>query len=246
MIINRIANSTYFLAGFCVFFLCNTPLSANTISGSAEVIDGDSLKVAGQEVRLIGIDAPEYDQSCNRNGQSWACGQEAISQLTSLVEGQSVECTGAGHDVHNRLLAVCSVGYHELNRTLVEYGWAVAYRTYSDAYVGEEVRAKAEKRGIWSSEMINPAEYRRSRSLPSPGLSQAMTNPARVRHQPARGRAQPQYSSPQCNIKGNHSRRGEWIYHLPGMKYYDATRAEEYFCSEKDALRAGYRRARTR
>jgi hypothetical protein len=29
-----------------------------------------------------------------------------------------------------------------------------------------------------------------------------------------------------CLIKGNHSRRGDWIYHLPGMPYYDDTRAE--------------------
>ena len=47
-----------------------------------------------------------------------------------------------------------------------------------------------------------------------------------------------------CNIKGNHSRRGEWIYHLPGMPYYEQTRAEAMFCSEEDAIAAGYRRAR--
>lgn len=33
--------------------------SANTIEGRAEVIDGDSLKVGGTEVRLFGVDAPE-------------------------------------------------------------------------------------------------------------------------------------------------------------------------------------------
>lgn len=46
-----------------------------------------------------------------------------------------------------------------------------------------------------------------------------------------------------CRIKGNHSRRGDWIYHLPGMPYYDATRAEAYFCTEAQAQAAGYRRA---
>lgn len=39
------------------------------------------------------------------------------------------------------------------------------------------------------------------------------------------------------------SRRGEWIYHLPGMPYYNATRAEAYFCTEAEAQAAGYRRA---
>lgn len=46
-----------------------------------------------------------------------------------------------------------------------------------------------------------------------------------------------------CLIKGNHSRRGDWIYHLPGMPYYDDTRAEAYFCTEAQAQAAGYRRA---
>ena len=33
------------------------------------------------------------------------------------------------------------------------------------------------------------------------------------------------------------------IYHLPGMPYYDETRAEAYFCTEAQAQAAGYRRA---
>src|SRR3546814_9625845 len=47
----------------------------------------------------------------------------------------------------------------------------------------------------------------------------------------------------QCLIKGNHSQRGEWIYHLPGMPYYNATRAEAYFCTEAEAQAVRYRRA---
>ena len=50
-------------------------------------------------------------------------------------------------------------------------------------------------------------------------------------------------ASGNCNIKGNHSRKGEWIYHLPGMPYYDRTRPEEIFCTEAEARAAGYRRA---
>jgi hypothetical protein len=52
-----------------------------------------------------------------------------------------------------------------------------------------------------------------------------------------------------CNIKGNISVRGERIYHLPHHRYYGEThvnplRGERFFCSEKDALLAGWRRAR--
>ena len=57
----------------------------------------------------------------------------------------------------------------------------------------------------------------------------------------ARSKPQPSGS---CRIKGNHSRRGELIYHLPGMPYYAETRAEQMFCTEAQARAAGYRRSR--
>ena len=46
-----------------------------------------------------------------------------------------------------------------------------------------------------------------------------------------------------CSIKGNRNRKGQWIYHVPGMPYYDRTRPEEVFCTEAEARAAGYRRA---
>ena len=48
-----------------------------------------------------------------------------------------------------------------------------------------------------------------------------------------------------CVIKGNRVSHG-WIYHLPGMPYYDRTNPEEWFCTEAQARAAGYRRARAR
>jgi hypothetical protein len=50
-------------------------------------------------------------------------------------------------------------------------------------------------------------------------------------------------SSSGCVIKGNRNRKGEWIYHVPGMPYYDVTRPEEIFCTEAQGQAAGYRRA---
>lgn len=45
-------------------------------------------------------------------------------------------------------------------------------------------------------------------------------------------------------MKGNRRRRGDWIYHLPDMPYCNETRAEEMFCTEAEAIAAGYRRSR--
>jgi len=56
-------------------------------------------------------------------------------------------------------------------------------------------------------------------------------------------------TSESCDIKGNISTSGERIYHLPTDRYYDATgiaqsRGERWFCSESEAIAAGWRRAK--
>lgn len=215
--------------------LGSSPGHAQLVSGSARAVDGDTLELSGKRIRLYGIDAPESDQTCEKEGTSWACGQVATQQLSALVEGQQVECRGSGVDQYGRMLAVCTAGPEQLNEVMVEQGWAVAYRQYSDNYTGAELRAKSNHLGIWSSNFMLPSDYRHSK-LP-PVLAAAPGKRQRTNTQP------PQWTGG-CLIKGNRNRRGEWIYHIPGMPYYEQTRAEEMFCTEEQALRAGYRRAK--
>ena len=218
-----------------------TIASAQSFSGPARASDGDSLSVSGVAVRLFGIDAPELAQMCRKGGQAWACGEEARGQLHSLVDGQRVDCQVRGYDDYGRALAICTVGGVELNRTMVVRGWALAFRKYSGSYVSDEESARASGRGIWSSAFEEPAAYRLAHPRRDDGPRAFDRRPAsRVIVAP------PHNSSSGCDIKGNHSRRGEWIYHLPGMPYYAQTRAEEMFCSEAEAQAAGYRRARVR
>ena len=213
---------------------CSIPSQAQIVRGAARAVDGDTLEVSGKRVRLFGIDAPESDQNCKKDDVSWACGQVATQQLAALVEGQQIECRGNGVDQYGRLLAVCTAGPEQLNQVMVEQGWAVAYRQYSDDYIGAELRAKSNHLGIWSSTFMRPSEYRHSK-LP-PVLA---TVPAKRQHT----NVQPPLRAGGCLIKGNRNRRGEWIYHIPGMPYYEQTRAEEMFCTEAQAQEAGYRRA---
>lgn len=126
------------------------------VSGIAGVIDGDSLRVRGIEIRLQGIDAPERLQSCMRSGTSWSCGAEATRILGNRVQGRAVECKGNKRDVHDRLLAICRVRGEEINRWLVEQGWAVSYH----GYPGAERSARQAKRGIWSGTFTRPRVWR--------------------------------------------------------------------------------------
>lgn len=78
-----------------------TPASAEPpFSGLGRAKDGDSLMVGSREVRLFGIDAPEWDQPCTRAGKPWTCGQDAAEALSKLVTGKQVSCVPLNTDEH--------------------------------------------------------------------------------------------------------------------------------------------------
>lgn len=226
-----------------LLLLATPALAAPPVAGLARAKDGDSLMVGATEVRLFGVDAPEFDQGCRKNGADWSCGAEAADQLSRLVTGRQVRCVSMGIDQHDRVLGRCTVGTTDINRTMVATGFAVAYRHYSSDYVSAEESAKANRRGIWAGTFAMPSAYRHDGAeRPS---SPARTSRAPVRRVPQVGRARGQAMTGACVIKGNRGLKG-WIYHVPGMPYYGPTRAEEVFCSEAAAQAAGYRRARVR
>lgn len=135
--------------------------------GPARVIDGDTLEVAGQKVRLHGIDAPEKDQLCQRaNGAEYHCGALALVRLEELIGGRRARCLGREKDRYGRLIARCYVaGEHgpalDLGGALVIRGLAVAYRKYSSDYNSAEATAKAAKAGIWAGTFVAPELWRK-------------------------------------------------------------------------------------
>ena len=129
------------------------------------------------------------------------------------------------------------VGATDVNRAMVASGYAVAFRRYSSDYVSAEESAKVNKRGIWAGTFQMPSDYRHAGDAPLP---QRPKTRERAVASSSRWQAR---ASGDCNIKGNRNRKGQWIYHVPGMPYYDQTRAEEMFCTEAEARAAGYRRA---
>lgn len=57
------------------------------------------------------------------------------------------------------------------------------------------------------------------------------------------------FGNASCVIKGNISANGEKIYHLPNQRFYDETgvntsKGERWFCSEEDAIAAGWRKSK--
>ena len=79
------------------------------IRGSvARIVDADTLEVAGQRVRLQGIDAPESGQACRQaTGHRYRCGERATEALRARIGTGAVTCTIEGRDRYNRALGIC-------------------------------------------------------------------------------------------------------------------------------------------
>lgn len=129
--------------------------------GNVDVIDGDSFRRGKDEIRLNGIDAPEYRQTCrDAAGRDWDCGKEAARALRNLVAGRTVECTGLDADRYGRLVSRCTVGDLVINAEMVRLGWAIAYTRHATLYLREEEEARHEKRGIWRGTFDLPEDWR--------------------------------------------------------------------------------------
>ena len=127
-----------------------------------EVVDGDTLVVEGQPMRLIGVDAFELQQTClDRTGQPWHCGVAAKAALAELVQDQAIACTVLDDATDDAYLARCTVRDEvDLGGYLVRAGLALADRDVADDYVPLEQSAKAAAAGAWGGTFGAPWVWR--------------------------------------------------------------------------------------
>ncbi len=199
-----------------------------SIRGPVRVIDGDTIDVAGVRIRLEGIDAPESRQTCTSGGGTvWPCGQAATAELVRIIADHPVTCANRGLDKYGRVLGACRAGTLDINGEMVRRGYAWAFVRYSHTYVALEAEARVAKTGIWSGEAVPAWDYRAGR-----------------------WQAAKETAPEGCAIKGNVTAKGR-IYHLPWSPWYekvrmDSGRNKRWFCSEAEAVNAGWRPAQAR
>ena len=145
----------------------------------ANAIDGETLYVRGMEVVLLGIDAVERDQICQRaDGSDYPCGHDATQALQALVQKEMVICFPIININERRLLAVCELiseteatpeepedfldGFrpNNLARIMVANGHAIGIGIGLEVFAEEQRQAQTLRTGIWQGSFVPPRLWR--------------------------------------------------------------------------------------
>jgi endonuclease YncB( thermonuclease family) len=135
--------------------------SGEVVTGRARAMSGDTIRIGQRIIRLNGVEAPEYRQTCSRPGaRRWRCGVSAERALKSLVRRTDVSCRIAGRDEAGFDVADCSARGRDISAELVRDGHVFAQRGFFAPYTALEDEARENGRGIWRGKAQRPAEAR--------------------------------------------------------------------------------------
>ena len=93
----------FFLIIFIFFFFFNGNQNQKSILVKARIIDGDTIHIGNNKIRLHGIDAPEIHHDCSYNNEDWKCGQLSKNFLLNLINLDVVNCQVKTVDKYKRL-----------------------------------------------------------------------------------------------------------------------------------------------
>ena len=133
------------------------------VTGSARVIDGDSLEIAGVRLRLHGIDAPEREQDCrDANGKTYSCGRASMRALDGRDRRPQRHLHAGRRSTNTTATSrVCTVDDIDLGEAMVRGGHALDYARHSRGrYAEAEREAREARRGLWAGTFETPATWR--------------------------------------------------------------------------------------
>lgn len=130
---------------------CDTARAKNTgnadlLAGTASVIDGDTIEIHGERVRLSGIDTPERGSRCGDINVY----QKAAFALSDMIGSRTVSCEITDTDRYDRKVGHCQAAGQSLQSAMVREGWARDWPRYSGgAFAQDERTARSAGAGIW-------------------------------------------------------------------------------------------------
>ena len=135
----------------------------NITKGKAIVVDGDTIKIKGEQIRFAGIDAPESyyrgkKQTCIEDNKKIFCGQISKDKLIEKIGNNSLNCEiEKNKDRYKRLVGECFIKGESLSVFMVRNGYAFDWPLYSKGkFANDQQYAKINKLGFWNMKFEYP------------------------------------------------------------------------------------------
>lgn len=191
-----------------------------SIAEVKRVVDGDTFETSnGAKVRLIGMNTPE---TVKPNSPVEFYGKEASDYTKKQLGGKKVYmfADAGDQDKYGRLLRYVFIqGETEMyNMAMLREGFANTMTVppnvmFAKQFTEAERDARTNKRGLWNGGKEAPEAQKTVTACQNP------------------------------QIKGNINAKNEKIYHTPESRSYAQTKPEMMFCTEEEAVKAGFRKA---
>lgn len=205
-----------------------------------EVIDGDTIRIkyngSSEKVRFLLVDAPETNHKTLGEQPFGPEAKEFVKQLLAGQDSVYLEFDVSYRDKYKRLLAyIYTKDGISVQEQLLKNGLArVAYiydpnTKHVDWFESIQKEARKTETGIWSVK-----NYVTNRGFDKTVFDESNGSVAATEED---------LTDSSCKIKGNINSKGVKIYHSPGQKDYEATKAEEMFCTAQEAEQAGFKAA---
>jgi endonuclease YncB( thermonuclease family) len=138
--------------------------TAQVLQGRASVIDGDTIRIGSERIRLNGVDAPESRQLCeDAHGAPYRCGSVAANALDAfLAASRPTRCSWVSTDRYGRFVGECArADGADVAGWMVSQGLAIEWVRYSGGrYARAQEAARASKTGVWQGRFDLPWEWR--------------------------------------------------------------------------------------
>ena len=219
---------------------------AADITGIPKIREGDQIQIGNTRIRLGGIDAPSVDQLClNTKGERWTCGVAARDELIHHADNKSWTCHVRQTDRRGRTVARCEVDGEDIQKWLVQNGWALSYTRVSHDYDADEKAAREAKAGMWQGAFIAPWDWRvRNKKTTILGATKPPPRPpTRSCWRRRRDRSRPRRTAPS---RATSTAPANASITRPTSRWYaqikmQISKGTRWFCSVEEAEAAGCR-----
>lgn len=153
------------VAGFVgvAVLVLGLPAAAEEIVGRARVVDSNTIEIGGRRVRLLGVDAPDLNQTCpTKKGEPYPCGRVAAQALAALIKDGPLACVGDAADAAGRLVARCAIRGFDVGEQYIMTGRAFADPETGADYRRAEGTAEKLREGMWRGAFQKPWEWRKA------------------------------------------------------------------------------------